>query len=158
MSQARPATSSPTSFAMAGMATTTAVTSNRIRKLLRPRASVVRSDRCCPMTSLDARSARDSLSLDCATGLPGAVCSRGKCRSSSGGIRTPTGVQALPAARSRWKASRSSSGAGLPSDGQDRVRLAAMVGLVVEPVIERRHQRLDEFVRRGDAAVAEVAG
>src|SRR5690349_17748902 len=45
MTHARPATSSPTSVAMAGMATTTAVTSNRIRKVLKPRASVVRTER-----------------------------------------------------------------------------------------------------------------
>ena len=47
MTQAAPATAKPTSLAMAGMATTTAVTSNSVRNVPRPSASVIRFDRPC---------------------------------------------------------------------------------------------------------------
>src|SRR5262245_7289563 len=53
MIQAKPATPKPRSFAMAGIAITTAVTSNSVRKLLVPSASVTRRERRCPMASSD---------------------------------------------------------------------------------------------------------
>ena len=43
-------------------------------------------------------------------------------------------------------------------DGEQRVRLAAMVGLVVEEMRQRRRQRLGDVGRPGDRAVAEGAG
>src|SRR5260370_21918957 len=45
----------------------------------------------------------------------------------------------------------------LSEAGQDHMRLTAVMGLVVEPVVERRHQGLHELVRRRDAAVADDA-
>lgn len=46
-------TPNPTSFVTAGIATTTAVTSNSTRKVLKPRASVVGIERICSTVSLD---------------------------------------------------------------------------------------------------------
>src|SRR3977135_793108 len=45
----------------------------------------------------------------------------------------------------------------LAQAGQDHMRLATVMGLVVEPVVERRHQGLHELIRRRDATVAEDA-
>ncbi len=43
-------------------------------------------------------------------------------------------------------------------DGEQRMCLAAMVGLVVEEVPESRRQRLGDVGRAGDRAIAERAG
>src|SRR5215475_4966927 len=48
-------------------------------------------------------------------------------------------------------------GCGLVEAGQDHMCLAAMMGLVIEPVVEGGHQRLNELVRRRDAAIADDA-
>jgi hypothetical protein len=48
-------------------------------------------------------------------------------------------------------------GRGADEAGEDRVRLAAMMGLVVEQMRQRRGERLGEFFRCGDAAVADRA-
>src|SRR5262249_32149719 len=48
-------------------------------------------------------------------------------------------------------------GCGPVEAGQDHVRLAAMMGLVIEPVVEGGHERLNELVRRRDPAIADDA-
>src|SRR5712664_2926216 len=48
-------------------------------------------------------------------------------------------------------------GSLLAEAGQDHMRLTAVMCLVVEPVVERRHQRLHELIRRRDATVADDA-
>src|SRR3981081_3891175 len=45
----------------------------------------------------------------------------------------------------------------LAQAGQDHMCVTAVMGLVVEPVVERRHQGLHELVRRRDAAVGDEA-
>ena len=86
MTQAAPATAKPRSFAMPGMATTTAVTSNSVRNVPRPSASVIRFDRPCAiwdarlcMSSpllqglrVGQRSAARSTSMDNSRGRSGA--------------------------------------------------------------------------------------
>ena len=42
--------------------------------------------------------------------------------------------------------------------GQQRMDLAAVVGLVIKPVRQRRRQRLLEFLRRGDPAIPDGSG
>ena len=49
-------------------------------------------------------------------------------------------------------------GRGLAEARQDHVSVTAVMGLMVEPVIQRGHQLLHEFVGSRDTAVANDAG